>query len=170
MMCLDPSDSSPRPRCNSPASSRTSRQRWKLIGEALKVGREAHAGTQAFGAWCIEHGFGGVIVRVCSAAIQALSIRPEIVSALGCDIAHPVALLAAVRKLTAPVKPKVLAAPVHTPPAAAGSPPLTVHDAHLIEAIGSRRAGVQVCYRIGNTIRGSSSSSSRHPPSVRGGN
>ena len=31
-------------------STAASRERWKLIGEALKVGREANAGNQAFGA------------------------------------------------------------------------------------------------------------------------
>ena len=116
-------------------STAASRERWKLIGEALKVGREAHAGNQAFGAWCTEHGFGGIDRRVRADALwfaENLSL-----STASTTDAHPTHIRQAHRKLTPPVKPKVYVE-ARVIPRVAARPPLTVHDAHLIEAIGSK--------------------------------
>ena len=116
-------------------STAASRERWKLIGEALKVGREAHAGNQAFGAWCTEHGFGGIDRRVRADALWFAANTS--LSGIPTTLANPGDIRKAYAKLTAPVKPKVYVE-ARVIQRVAARPPLTVHDAHLIEAIGSK--------------------------------
>ena len=118
-------------------STAASRERWKLIGEALKVGREAHAGNQAFGAWCVEHGFGTLDRRDRAAAIWIVENPKSLTHGGTTTLNHPKRIQATYVKLTAPVKPKVYVE-ARVIPRVAARPPLTVHDAHLIEAIGSK--------------------------------
>ena len=129
-------------------STAASRERWKLIGEALKVGREAHAGNQAFGAWCTEHEFGGIDRRVRADALWFAANTS--LSGIPTTLANPGDIRKAYAKLTAPVKPKVYVE-ARVIQRVAARPPLTVHDAHLIEAIGSkvRRINALAAHAVG---------------------
>lgn len=99
-----------------------SRERWKAIGEALKVGREANPGNQAFGVWCQEQGFGGMLRDDRADAIWLAgnwtALSNDSITTLG----HPHAIRKAHRKLTAtPPKPK---APAKAPEQPQAAPPL----------------------------------------------
>ena len=74
------------------------------------------------------------------------SLQHDVATASG----HPRVILAAHRRLTAPVKPKVYVE-ARVIQRVAARPPLTVHDAHLIEAIGSkvRRINALAAHAVG---------------------
>ncbi|MBU8538740.1 hypothetical protein [Falsiroseomonas tokyonensis] len=40
--------------------AKTMREDWRLVGIALKIGRDLHPSNQAFGQWCRDNGFGGM--------------------------------------------------------------------------------------------------------------
>ena len=86
-------------------STQASRERWRLIGEALLIGRQMHKADKAFGAWCTECGFGDINRRV---RVDAMWVQKnqDAVQLLDTAAAHPTAVRATHRKLTAAPRPE----------------------------------------------------------------
>lgn len=65
--------------------ARMSREDWRLVGEALLIGRRKHKSNQGFGQWCREHGFGNMHPVVRSNAIWLVENWDEVWGVLGAN-------------------------------------------------------------------------------------
>lgn len=70
------------------AAAASSRERWRLIGEALLVGQRLHASIDAFGQWCHEHGLSEVEFR-CRPHAMWLAENWDDVQSLSITEGHP---------------------------------------------------------------------------------
>ena len=87
-------------------STQASRERWRLIGEALLIGRQMHKSNKAFGAWCIENGFDDVTASARSDALWLAENYPVLQTLQDTKLTRPSDIRSAHRKLTAAPRPE----------------------------------------------------------------
>lgn len=77
------------------ATAAEQRELWRIVGEALLVGRKLNPSNQAFGKWCIEMGF-DMDARVRS---DAMWFAESVFQSLEHDLTHPTAIRQYAKKM-----------------------------------------------------------------------
>lgn len=96
------------------------REGWRMIGQALLIGRKLHPSDKLFGQWCREQGFD--MDRFCRANAAWLAENWSTVQSLHSSCAHPTAIRAAYNAALAGEKDEEAEEGAKVPATAASTP------------------------------------------------